>query len=245
MNCLEFQNLIVVGIHGRLTAAQRGELDRHRAVCEDCASLYERQAPLIGLREEDVKRHESAHLPDWERSWAAISERALSPKSRPARRFASIPLWVPAAAAVLLVFVLGYIAGRGVFFGTTGRAPRTAALLPTGLPSPLTFAEYADSLKPVLASFINRSDVPVPEKLRALEHRIIRDMLAETRALKRLAAESGDTSRGDLLVDLEFVLTSLANLTPGDTESAVHLERMIREKDVAPRLREMASHATI
>lgn len=245
MNCLEFQNLIVIGIHGRLTAAQRDELDRHRAVCEECAALYERQAPLIGLREEAVKRHASVPLPDWERSWAAISEQALSRKRRPARLFASIPLWVPAAAAVLLVFVLGYIAGRGIFVDTTGPAPRTAALPPSGLPSPLTFAEYADNLKPVLANFINRSDIPVPEELRALERGIIRDMLAETRALKSLAAESGDPSRADLLLDLEFVLTSLANLTPGDTESAVHLERMIREKDVAPRLRELASHATI
>jgi hypothetical protein len=70
-------------------------------------------------------------------------------------------------------------------------------------------------------------------------------MLLRTRLLRSLAAESGDASRGDLLLDLEFILSSLANLTPGDTASAVHLERMIREKDIALRLRELASPATI
>ena len=245
MNCQNFQDLIVIGIHGRLTAAQRNELDRHRSTCDECAALFERHASEIDLQAKAVTGAASGPLPDWEKSWAVISDKALPRKRRPSRFFALVPRWIPATAGILLVFVLGYFAGRGILVESTTSGPAIAALSPSDLPSPFVFADYADNLKPVLASFINRGDVPPPEELRTLEREIIREMLTRTKTLKSLAAESGDTTRGDLLLDLEFILTSLANLAPGDTKSAVHLERMIREKVVALRLRELASRVTI
>jgi len=245
MNCRDFQNLIVIAVHGRLTADERSELDRHLSACQECAARHERYAPLIDLQAKAEDGVADVALPDWEKSWAVISEKAL-PHGKPRSRFFTlVPRWVPVAAAVLLVFALGYFVGRGILVDRTTSSPGVASAVIADQPSPLLFANYADSLKPVLVNFLNRSDVRPPDELRALEREIIRDILSRTRLLRSLAAESEDAALGDLLIDLEFILTSMANLVPGDTESAVHLERMIREKDIAPRLRELASTATI
>jgi hypothetical protein len=245
MNCRDFQNLIVIAVHGRLTADERSELDRHLSACQECAARHERFAPFIDLKAKAEDGVADVAVPDWEKSWAVISEKALPLGEPRSRFFTLVPRWVPAAAAVLLVFALGYFIGRGILVDSTTSGPGVASAVSADQPSPLLFANYADNLKPVLVNFLNRSDVRPPEELRALEREITRDMLSRTRLLRGLAAGSGDAALGDLLIDLEFILTSMANLAPGDTESAVHLERMIREKDIALRLRELASPATI
>jgi len=245
MNCTDFQNLVVVGIHGRLTEEERHAIDSHRSACSECAALYDRFADLLAGQAEALTGTAPVQGPDWDESWEAIAARAL-PERRPLFRFFDgIPRWLPATAAILLVFGLGYFAGRGILLDsvTSGRQTADLSIAPPG--TPLSVAAYADNLKPVLINFLNRGDIVQPEALRALEHEIIRDMLSRTRLLKDLAAQTGDAALEDLLLDLEFILTSLANLSPGDEASAALLDRVIREKDVPLRLRELASPLTI
>ncbi len=245
MNCQDFHDLIVIGVHGRLSAAEREEIDRHRSACAECAVLYERFQGLMDLQAEALEEAASVPAPDWDGSWAEIAKRALPEKSPLLRFFDRVPRWVPATAGILAVFVLGYVAGRGILVDSAVYRPEMAALPSSDRGPSLLFASYADNLKPVLTSFLNRGDIVPPVELRALEREIARDMLSRTRILRELAAASGDAGLADLLLDLEFILTSLANLAPGDKASAAHLERMIREKDVPLRLRELASPMTI
>jgi hypothetical protein len=257
MNCREVEILITAGVYGRLTPEERAELEGHAATCPACAGLLEKWAALIDLRahtgEEDVP------LADWERSWLRIADKA--PDKRPRLRWAVFGrpefgrhVWArraTAAAAVILVFVIGYFAGRSVLFNRSGEAVRTAVVSPAIGRYPLAesgevvLTEYAANLRTLLVDFLNRSDVRPPESLVELKRRIIRDMLGQTRLLKRLAAGSNDPEMADLLADLEFILTSLANLNPDDKESADHLGRMIREKDVSLRLRTLAAFSAI
>jgi hypothetical protein len=245
MTCQDFRDLVVVGIHGRLSAEQRTELDRHRSACAECAALYGRFEASLELQAEALVEAASVPPPDWDRSWEAIANRALPERSPFLKFLARVPGWVPAAAGILVVFVLGYVAGRGILVNSVVSRPELASHPASDRGQSTLFASYADGLKPVLASFLNRGDVVPPAELRALEREIARDMLSRTRVLRDLAAASGDAELADLLVDLELVLTSLANLEPGDEASAALLERMIREKSVALRLRELASPTTI
>ena len=245
MNCRDFRNLILIGVHGRLTPDERKELDRHRAECDACAALHEQSMALMDVQEKSSNENASVPLPDWEKSWALISEKALPRKSPRSSFFSLVLRWAPAAASILLVFALGYFFGRRFLVKGPASGSGIASAVTADQPSPLLFANYADNLKPVLINFLNRSDVRPPEELRALEREIIRDILSRTRLLRSLAAESEDAALGDLLLDLEFILASMANLAPDDTESADHLKRMIREKDIPLRLRELASPATI
>jgi len=263
MNCREAKNLITAGVYGRLTPEERAELENHSADCRACARLYEKSSPLLGLRagagEEEVP------LPDWDKSWSRISAGAIDIRPPRAALFARPAFgrtgWTRgaiAAAALLLVFAIGYFAGRRHLDDRSADAAAavTADAAARGSISPafpfaasaqVLLAEYADSLGPVLVNFLNRGDVRPPDGLREIERRVVRNMLEQTRLLRSLSAESGgaDGRLGDLLQDLEFILTSMANLDPEDKESADHLGRIIREKEISPRLRDFAAFSII
>jgi hypothetical protein len=245
MNCTDFHNLIVIGVHGRPTAEERKEIDRHRSACAECAALYERFENLINVQAEALEQAASVPTPDWDKSWAVIAEQALAQKRLFLSFLGRVPRWIPVTAAILFVFAVGYFAGKGILVDDAALRPGMAVLPSAVSGSSLDLASYADSLKPVLINFLNRGDVVAPAELRALERGMIRDMLSETRTLKNLTAETGDTELAGLLDDLEFILTSMANMEPGDGASAAFLKRMIREKDVRLRLRELAAPATI
>jgi len=230
MNCQNAQDLIVIGIYGRLTTFQKEELQAHLQTCTDCTLKYKQAAPLMDLRSE------SSHIPepDLKRSWTVISDQVLGRR----RFFTQFPMrkWALAACSLLAVFVLGYFAGKQVL------SPRTARFsLPAEAAATYSFSSYANSLKPVLIDFLNRDGVETPETLRLLEQQVINDMLIRTRLLKSLAAGSEDLILLELLQDLELVLISMDNLDPEDRDSAEHLASLIREKKVSLRLQEYGS----
>jgi len=256
MNCLETKNLITAGIYGRLTPEERAELENHAAACRACARLYEKSSPFLDLR--TGAGEEEVPLPDWEKSWPRISAGVIDMRPRRAALFARPAFgrigWTRraiAAAALLLVFAIGYFAGRRLLDDHSADAAAARGSVYPTFPSvasaQVLLAEYADSLGPVLVNFLNRGDVRPPDALRELERRVVRNMLEKTRMLRSLAAESGYADRrlGDLLQDLEFILTSMANLDPEDKESADHLGRIIRKKEISPRLRDFEAFSII
>jgi hypothetical protein len=228
MNCKETKNLIVIGVYGRLTSAQRDELEEHISTCETCARLYEKSAPLMDLQPDG---REITSLPDPENSWEVISSRTLG-RSR-LFSFTPVPKWAVAVCSLLIVFALGYLAGRRIL----GRSPQVLFAAATD-PYDVSFVTYANNLKPVLVNFLNRDGVETPEKFRDLESRIIGDMLNQTRLLKGLAERGGDAGMLELLQDLEFILTAMSNVKPENRDVAVHLTRLIKEKQVPLRLQE-------
>ena len=256
MDCREAEDLITVGIYGRLTPEERTGLESHAKTCPACAALLEKWA---GIREIQAgAREDEAPLPDWEKSWSRIAAATLEPRPRRGLFFGwpgqGRTVWArraAVAAAALLVFVFGYFAGRRFLFEGPGQAVRTAAAGPSVGASPpagsaeIRLAEYAGNLRPLLADFLNRGDVRQPDGLVELKRRLVRDMLGQTRLLKSLVEESGEAGLKGLLSDLELILTSLANMGADDKDSADHLARMIRERDISPRLRDLAGFSTI
>lgn len=230
MNCQKAKDLITIAIFGKLTIEQRRELDDHIKDCPECARLAEKSAPLL-----DRRRKEEAPPPDLDKSWRAISAETLE-RRRP-RVVNPVRKWALAAASLLMVFILGYFAGKMVL--SDGKE------IPSGSAAIPSLTAYADNLRPVLINFVNRRE-EAPQEFRQLEKRIVRDILRQTRALKDLAGLAGNREKQQLLQDLEFILVSIDNLQPDDRESARHLARMIREKGVSLKLRELiASQPTI
>jgi hypothetical protein len=226
MNCQKAKDLITIGIFGKLTPEQRRELDDHIKDCPECARLAEKSAPLL-----DRRREKEAPPPDLDKSWRAISAETLE-RRRP-RVVKPVRKWALAAASLLVVFILGYFAGKMVL--SDGKE------IPSGSAAIPSLTAYADNLRPVLINFLNSREEAPPE-IRKLESRIIGDMLQQTRMLKDLAARAGDRGKLELLQDLEFILISMNNLQPDDRESARHLARMIRDKDISLKLRELITY---
>jgi len=226
MKCQKAKNLITIGIYGRLTAGQKKDLESHLKECPECMRLYEKSAPLMNLR----LRQREIPSPDLEKSWRVISKKTMA-----RRRYSKIipaQKWVLAASSLLIVFILGYFAGKEVL--KTGHKG-----FPVESMTPLSLASYADHLKPVLVNFVNQDKKETPDKIQRLEKEIIRDMLLQTRLLKELASRNGNTERLNLLQDMEFILVSMSNLESGDQEVARHLARIIQEKNISLRLKEL------
>jgi len=232
MNCEEAKNMMTVGVFGTLSAEEKAILDEHLGNCPSCARIFEKEkASWPSFDVPDEGPH-----PDWERSWDVIAARALGrPKTW---RLFGVPVrWAVAAASLLVVFALGYFAGRRYLKPPAG--PAASLLTAAAEPSPLI--SYADSLEPVLIDFLNRGKTEQPQEIADLERRIVRSMLAETRLLQALAASSKNDELGAFLEEMESILLSLANLKPGDRDSADELDRTIRERRIRSKLRDLSS----
>ena len=227
MNCEEAKNMMTVGVFGTLAAEEKANLDEHLRNCTSCARFFEKaKASWESFATPDAHPH-----PDWEKSWNVIAARALG-RPKTWRLFGLPRRWAVAAASLLVVFALGYFAGRRFL------KPPAASLLATA-PSPLL--RYVESLEPVLIDFLNRGETERPQEFADVERKIVRSMLAETRLLQALAASSRDEDLGAFLEEMESILLSLANLKSGDRNSAFELDRTIRERRIRSKLRDLSS----
>ena len=232
MNCEEAKDMMTVGVFGTLAPEEKTLLDEHLRNCPSCARLFEKsKASWASFEAPDDCPH-----PDWEKSWDVIAARTLGqPKTW--RLFGVPGRWAVAAASLLVVFALGYVAGRRFLKPSTG--PAAFPLASVAEPSPLL--RYAESLEPVLIDFLNRGETERPQEFADLERKIIQSMLTETRLLQALAASSRNTELGAFLEEMETILLSLANLKPGDRDSADELGRTIRERRIRSKLRDFSS----
>jgi len=231
MNCDEAKNIITIGAFGEPDPAEAADLAEHLRRCPSCARAWERTSVLRRSAEAPA----DFPKPDWNRSWDVISRRAFGRREK-LRIFGLSGTWIFASAAILAVFILGFIAGRRFL-----KPGPEAVFSRSSVPVEATpFQAYADALEPILIDFLNRSAVPLPEETAGLRKRILRSMIEETRLLKDLAEKSGDAEWGGFLDELDNVLVSLSNLNPGDRESVDRLKQIIRNRGVRSKLRELS-----
>jgi hypothetical protein len=240
MNCEEFKDAIVVRIYGELPPDREAALQRHVGECDDCARVYARTLGLQNVNDVD----DDIPTPDWEASWRVIRERTQKKRWRlpalfewPAKRFAM------AAAAVVIVFVFGVLAGRSIFFPPAEPEWTTPG---RGIQSVTSVATYTETLEPLLIDFMNRSGQTRSDEMSELTDRVAIEMLAQTRLLKRAAERSSDAELYFLLEDIELVLISIANLGGQNGDVAEQLDQIIKNKAIMFRLRQLpAGQSTI
>ena len=237
MNCDEAKNIMTVRFFGELNPDERAALEEHLGVCPDCARISE----VSKSRREAFDLQDSPPRPDWEKSWEVIAGRALD-RPRAAGLFGLPGRWVPVAASLLAVFILGYFAGRRLFVSAPGPA------LSSVVPAAVEFSSlggYVDTAEAVMIDFLNRGEGKKSRQVVELERKIYRSMLAETRLLQSLAETSRDASVKAFLDEMESILLSLSNLDPGDRESADLLDRAIRGRGIRSKLRELSGVKTV
>ncbi len=238
MNCQECKNLITVSVYGKLTSLERSQMDDHLRECPECTRIYKKSENLISLFEDK----EEIPLPDKEKSWDIISSRAV-PKKSERTIFFPYKKWAFAASALVIVFLLGFLIGKQVFFpGTDETPPESAAL--QDYESPLL--RYTEGLEPILIDFVNRTDARKQQEMSDIEKLVVKDMLTQTKLLKHLVSQRDDPRLLQLLEDIEFILVGISNLRPQDQESAAQLTRLIRENEIKFKLKALfASQTTI
>ena len=228
MNCQQAEKMIITAVYGTLNNEEELVLKEHLSQCRECTRRWEQTA---SLRKQD-DRNSGIPLPDPDRSWGVIADR-LS-KRRRIRPYRHNWRWAPAAAALMIVFAAGFFFGRRLLIVP----PASQVPLPLSL-SEISLENYADFLQPVLVNFSNQDSAQNPKSLRRLERRIVSDLLNRTRLLKSFIPENGNPVLRELLQDLEFILTAMDNLEPGDRDTARNLAGLIRNNDVSLRLRQL------
>lgn len=231
MNCEECREIFVLHIYGELTEEQEESLRRHLSACPGCAGAFARIGKIHGV----LKPDGDPPQPDWEASWRVIRNRALG---RPGRRFVLFPVrrFALIAATAVSVFVIGILAGRSLFGPGRETVPIALDRTYRGVAS---LSAYAETLEPVLLDFMNRGGRPASKEMAELTNRVVADMLAQTRLLKRAAARDDDRSLYGLLEDIELVLISITNLRGGNGDVAAQLDQVIKDKSLLYRLKRL------
>lgn len=236
MNCEDTKNLITIGVFGKLTDSEKAQLEDHLQKCPECAGLHEKSAQLSSTFEDK----EDIPLPDKEKSWQVIQTESLH-KRKSWQGLFPYQKWAFAASALVVVFILGFLIGKRLFFPPqTTNQPESLALQVYDLP----IQRYAENLELLLISFMNRADSPKQEQTSELEKKVIEDMLVQTKLLKHLVSQGDDPYLLPLIEDLEFILVSISNLRPQDQDSAAQLARMIRENELKFRVKTLLTSKT-
>lgn len=231
MDCPEFEDLLVTQVYGRRIQSHIDELMSHLEACSECAERY---THIVRTRNRFVLKTKAID-PDWERSWGIIREDVV-PRKRAHDRLGRLPRFAYAAAAVIVVFMVGLFAGRHIFRLKKGSDLAGAQRIDGQI---LSLDAFADKLEFVLINFMNRTPSPEDADKDAYEERIISDMLGQTRLLKNLWGQNADPRLRALLNEIECLLMSIVNLKSGDTQSADYLEKHIREKALNHQLRQL------
>ncbi|MGD8536632.1 MAG: zf-HC2 domain-containing protein [Candidatus Aminicenantes bacterium] len=238
MKCEECKNLIAVSVYGKLTSQEKRQLEDHLRECPECTRIYKKSENLGSLFEDK----EEIPLPDKEKSWDIISSKAV-PRESKKTIFFPYKKWAYAASALIIVFILGFLVGKQVFFPGPGETP-PESIASQGYESPLL--RYTEGLEPILINFVNRTDARKQQEMSDIEKLVIKDMLIQTKLLKHLVAQRDDPRLLQLLEDIEFILVGISNLKPQDQESAAQLTRLIRENEIKLKLKAfLASQTTI
>jgi hypothetical protein len=238
MNCEECKNLITVSVFGKLTPQEKRQLEEHLRECPECTRIYEKSENLSSLFEDK----EEIPLPDKEKSWEIISSKSVQRKSGRTIFFPYKKLAF-AASALIIVFLLGFLIGKRMFFPGPGQTPPESLAL-QGYESPVH--RYTEGLEPILINFVNRTDARKQQEMSDIEKQVIKDMLTQTKLLKHLVSRRDDPRLLQLLEDIEFILVGISNLKPQDQESAAQLTRLIRENEIKFKLKAFfASQTTI
>jgi hypothetical protein len=190
------------------------KLENHIKECRECSLDFDYTKKVFNALEEDKVDIPEAN---WEKSWKKIDAGA---HKKPARQKSSFlfPRWAYAAAALLLVFVLGAIIGRFLFF------PGQQTLDEQGLPPSsiqLTLQEYFEELKPVLVEYANFTSSEKGEETILMDKEMARNLLIQNILLKSIVAKT-DPTLVQLLDDVDFVLKEISSL----------IKELIQEREI-------------
>jgi hypothetical protein len=235
MTCRRFKRHLVLDLYEELSEKDRRKLRSHLERCPACRR--ELEETRTALERMEIEPARAVPEPDWDASWRSI-EAGLEPGRTAPVRKALLPRWAYAAAALAGLFILGIAVGRywrPSDTGTIGGLTRgTDILSPTAIRSAL--GSYFEDVEPLLTSYSNDGSADKGEAHLTIDREAARTLLVQNLLLKRALARK-DPRLADLLDDLRFILTEIANLRSQNSETPSDLKKAIHERQVLTRVR--------
>jgi hypothetical protein len=224
MKCKKYEEKIILHLYGELDTREKEELENHIKECRECSLDFDYTKKVLNALDEN-----KVDIPEvnWEKSWRKID--ADEPKKSTWKKsFFLFPRWTYAAAALLLVFVLGAIIGRFLFFPSQ-QAPVEQVLSPSSIQ--LTLQEYFEELKPVLVEYANFTSSEKGEETILMDKEMARNLLIQNILLKSIVAKT-DPTLVQLLDDVDIVLKEISNLRKEDRKTPSLIKELIQEREI-------------
>jgi hypothetical protein len=224
MRCKNYRENIVLYLYGELSDPESRQLEKHVETCPECAQdlAYTRDV-FHHIDEADPGIQPQAN---WEKCWGTIRTEIRETPAK-TNSTALFPRWLPAAAAVILVFALGIYLGRFWPSSQPEVAAHSEAMTAEQGASGLAQAslvQHFENLKPLLIDYANYADPENGSNQITVDRSIVRNLLVQNYLLLRMVAQDNPEA-ADLLEDIDLVLREIKNLENGDPNAS----RMIRE----------------
>ena len=224
MKCKEYEEKIILHLYGELDEKERAELENHINECPECFRDFAYTREVFKALDKSKEKIPEAN---WEKCWREIDAGA---HKKPALQKSSFlfPRWAYAAAALLLVFVLGAIIGRFLFFPGQ-QAQDEQGLSPGSIQ--FTLQEYFEELKPVLVEYANYTSSEKGEETILMDREIARNLLIQNILLKSIVAKT-DPTLVQLFDDVDLVLKEISNLKKEDKQTPSFIKELIHEREI-------------
>lgn len=224
MKCKKFKEKIILHLYGELNEKEGAELENHIKECTECSQdfLYTKK---VFKALDDAKEEEPEA--DWEKCWQGIDTFVPEKPSRQRSSFLS-PQWVYAAATLLVVFVLGAIFGRHLFF-----SGQKSSLQPVISQSSMNLAlkEYFEEIKPILIEYANYTSSNGEETTIVMDKEVVNNLLIQNFLLKDIITKT-NPSLAPFMEDLDIVLREVSNLKRGDKQTPSLIKELIHEREI-------------
>jgi hypothetical protein len=226
MKCKRAKEQGILYLYGELPETEQREIELHMEGCPSCAEDLAYTRDVFA----EIDRADTADVPEaaWDKCWGQIATGVSSPPK--ARAGWKVPAlrWVPAAAAVILVFAVGLYIGH---FWPSSQAPTAVDVAQAPEFSKFTLEDHFDNLKPLLAEYANQATAEAPGDRVLVDRRLIQALLVQNYMLMRLVAQN-DPQAADLLEDIDLVLREIKNMESGDPDAPGMIRRLIQSRDI-------------
>ncbi|MCP4218042.1 MAG: zf-HC2 domain-containing protein [bacterium] len=235
--CGTFEKMMDLYVCGMLTETDQLHMEAHTGECPACLRLFDgikETYQFIDSKADTVPAH------DWDTSWRIIRKQVFETAGRKIPSFGFRIGWTLAGAAA--VFLVGILVGvyliNSPYFHNAD-APCIQRGQAEGLKLLRTaFHRHIEDTKPVIIQYANYDDAEDREMSLSPDREIAAQLLAQNRLLQgKLAQLSPAKQRalGQLMEELELILTEISNLSEGEPENIALVKELIRIKGVLPK----------
>jgi len=225
MRCKKYEEKIVLNLYDELTEKEKAELESHIKECTACAEDLAYTKEVFHIIDE--AREEEIPEVEWEKSWKKIDTAVPETQLKEKKRFL-FPRWAYAAASLAVVFILGIMIGRFLFFPGQPAGLQTAA---SENYFQYTLNEHFDELKPILIEYANYTASEKGEEGIVMDKEVARNLILQNLLLKRMVAET-NPSAAQLLEDVDLVLREIANLRKEDKQTPSLIKDLIHQRGI-------------
>ena len=223
MKCKHYENNIILLLYNELPENNKKNLNEHLENCEHCRTFLEENKEMFSTISEAVP---DEFDPAWDKYWTDIS-RNVKRTEKKQWSFFPLPSGAAAFAMSVLILVGGIFIGR--FFMPSSDTTPSLMKKKTNL---LYVNNYFEDVKPVMLDYANYTIPEANGNGGPVDKDIIKGMLDKTRLLKRHVSTEKNPYLATLLEELELILTEIKNTTPGEKDSMISLQGMIKERNI-------------